>query len=351
MLKLAKIQVLAALRRARVLRLVAGTRWRRNRLLILGYHGVSIEDEHEWDANLYLSAAHLETRLKLLQKERYTVLGLDEAARRLMTGTLPERSAVLTFDDGYFDFLARAYPLLASYRMPATVYLSTYYSRYNRPVFDVICPYILWKGRRGRLATTGIAGTGGPSFDLARPAERAGAVAWLKRFAREARLSGEEKDDLAARVAGAAGVDWEELLSKRILHLLNAGEVRQLSACGVDFELHTYRHRVPLERNAFREEIERNRQDLATMTGKNPVHFCYPSGDYAEEFLPWLAELGVATATTCRPGMATRSSHPLLLPRLIDSANLTMLEFESWLSGLGSLIPRRAGSGAPHELE
>ncbi|HVX65767.1 MAG TPA: polysaccharide deacetylase family protein [Bryobacteraceae bacterium] len=339
------------MRRTGALRLVANSNWRRGRLLILGYHGVAIEDEHEWDGSLYLRADDLEARLRLLQKERYSVLGLDDAVRRLRAGTLPERSAALTFDDGYFDFLARAYPLLASYRMPATVYLSTYYSTHNHPVFNVVCSYLLWKGRRGRLATAALAKPGGPSFDLSRPGERAGALAWLKQFAREAGLNGDEKDDLAARLAGALGVDWEELLSKRILHLLKPAEVGQLSACGVDFELHTYRHRVPREGRAFRDEIVRNRQDLAAMTGKTAAHFCYPSGDYAPEFLPWLTELGVETATTCRPGIATRSSHPLLLPRLIDSANLTMLEFESWLSGAGSLLPRRPGAGMPGAYE
>ena len=40
-------------------------------------------------------------------------------------------------------------------------------------------------------------------------------------------------------------------------------------------------------------EIRDNRDRIRDFTGHEAVHFCYPSGDYAPEFLPWLRELGV----------------------------------------------------------
>ncbi len=348
MLKQAKILTLSALRRAHALRSLAGSRWRGRRLLILGYHGVSLEDEHEWDPGLYLSPADLEARLELLRRERYTVLPLGDAGRMLAERTLPERSVVLTFDDGYFDFRARAWPLLESYSVPATVYLTTYYSRYNRPIFDVACSYVLWKGRGGTLRTSRITGAAdGPSFLLASGEERSRAVGWMKQRAHEGRFGAEEKDEFTARVAAAVGVDYAALLEKRILHLLNDSEVKELSGRGVDFELHTHRHRVPRERAAFEREVEDNRSAIAAMTGKRPSHFCYPSGGYAPEFLSWLAGLGIETATTCRPGLASESSHPLLLPRLMDGASLSVVEVESWLSGLARFLPRRPGAGLP----
>ena len=48
------------------------------------------------------------------------------------------------------------------------------------------------------------------------------------------------------------------------------------------------------------------------------------------------------SATTCDPGLATSSSNPLLLPRIVDQSACSSLEFESWLVGLGALLPRRA---------
>src|SRR5690242_9909980 len=115
MLKQAKRGALSGLRRAGVFDLCRQSTWRRNRLLILCYHGISIFDEHLWDSCLYMSAETFESRLAFLARENYTVLQLGDAIELLRRGALPERSVVLTFDDGFFDFKARAFPLLQKY--------------------------------------------------------------------------------------------------------------------------------------------------------------------------------------------------------------------------------------------
>ena len=77
------------------------------------------------------------------------------------------------------------------------------------------------------------------------------------------------------------------------------------------------------------------------MTGRSTAHFCYPSGVLNPAFPPWLREAGIASATTCELGLASPSSDPLLLPRLIDVSGLSPLEFEGWVTGISSLLPRR----------
>jgi hypothetical protein len=69
-------------------------------------------------------------------------------------------------------------------------------------------------------------------------------------------------------------------------------------------------------------------------------HFCYPSGDYHLEFLPWLRQERVVTATTCEAGLASAHDHPLLLPRFVDTSAQSALQFESWLSGVGAFTSR-----------
>jgi hypothetical protein len=79
------------------------------------------------------------------------------------------------------------------------------------------------------------------------------------------------------------------------------------------------------------------------MTKARPTHFCYPSGDYDMMFLPWLEKKGVVSATTCDGGLASQRSHPLLLPRFIDTTIRTPLEFESWVTGVGMITSAQVG--------
>lgn len=278
--------------------------------------------------------------MQLLKDSNCTVLPLAEAVRRLYSQDLPERCVALTFDDGNHDFYSGAWPILREFGFPVTVYLSTYYSLYPKPVFDVICSYLLWKGRKGRLDFRRLTGQE-TVMDLSANGSIAHAVAELLKFAQDQNLSAEEKDALAASVAAQLNIDYEALLERRLLHLMSPEEVKTLASEGVDIQLHTHRHRVPSERSLFMREIDDNKKSIQEMTGDVPSHFCYPSGVYSQSFLPWLEEAGVVSATTCDVGFASRQSHPLLLPRLLDASGLSEIEFEGWLTGVSAALPRR----------
>ena len=332
--------MLGSLKRLGVFGVVGKSEWRRQRLLILAYHGVSLNDEHEWAPGLFITPELLRRRLSLLKGSAARVLPLSEAVERLYAGDLPENSVAITFDDGLYDFYARAQPLLKEFGFPVTLYLTTFYTHYNRPVFDVMCSYLLWKGRDATLDLKELTGREA-SVNLSSEGARAEACASLRDFARQNKLTAEEKDEIAAALARRLKVDYDALLEGRVLHLLTPGEVKQVAAEGVDVQLHTHRHRTPLDHGLFRREIEDNRESIRSMTGTTAAHFCYPSGVHDPAFLPWLEELGVVSATTCEPGIATRASHRLLLPRLLDTSLLSVVEFEGWLTGAASVMPRR----------
>jgi peptidoglycan/xylan/chitin deacetylase (PgdA/CDA1 family) len=320
--------------------LIKRSEWRRQRLLVLCYHGIALEDEDQWRPSLYFTPQTFERRLDILTAGKYAVHPLGEALERLYRKDLPPRSVALTFDDGGYDFYKQAYPRLKQRGFPATVYLTTYYSELEVPVFSAICSYLLWKARSKGTVDMKEFGVERPTaLDTAE--NRDGTASRIVQWADSQKISGREKDLVAANLAQCLGIDYENLRRKRILQVMNRREVAELAGHGVDFELHTHRHRTPLDEELFRREIRDNRAYLASVSGGVRKHFCYPSGAYRPAFLEWLAREEVVSATTCDTGLATMESNPLLLPRLVDTSQRTDLEFESWVNGIGYFLSRR----------
>jgi peptidoglycan/xylan/chitin deacetylase (PgdA/CDA1 family) len=340
MLKKFKQATLRSLKTSGVSTLVQNSRWRRQRLLILAYHGVSTDDQHLWNGSMYMSPEMFRARLATIARTGCAVLPLAEAITRLYANDLPDRSVAITFDDGNVDFKERAFPLLKEFGFPSTLYLTTFYSQYNKPIFGIFCEYLLWKGQRETLDLKKVTGRD-LKLELSTAAARGSAFREIERHVQARQSSAEEKMALAEMLARQLKLDYDALIENRTMHLLRPEEVTRLAAEGADIQLHTHRHRTPLDRELFRREIEDNRQSIQAMTGTRPSHFCYPSGVYDRRFLPWLQEADIVSATTCETGFASRSSNQLLLPRFLDSAALSSIEFESWLTGVSAALPRR----------
>ncbi len=328
----ASYAVLGALKAAGLFGMAAKSQQRRANLLILCYHGISLDDEHRWHPNLFITPDTFRQRLQCLRDMKAAVLPLGEAITRLHAGTLPPQSVAITFDDGFYDFYRFAVPLLAEFGMPATLYLTTYYCDYRLPIVNLALDYLLWKSQRYSVEL--------PEFGLPAPqplgnyAERQKVVWKLMAWAEEQKLTTREKDDLARAVASKLGVDYDALTASRMLQIMSPEEARQTAAAGIDLQLHTHRHRTPRDRELFLREIRDNARCIHDLSGREPAHFCYPSGEYLPEFLPWLTEMKVESATTCDRGLARPASNNLLLPRVLDDSSMNLLRFQSFVSGL-----------------
>ena len=303
---------------------VARTAWRTSRLCIMCYHGLSIDDEHLALPELYVTKDQLRRRFETLARGGYAVLPLAEAVRRLAAGTLPPRSVALTFDDGTRDFAWLAAPLLQEFGFPATVYVTTYYGDKGWPVFDTAMRYMRWRAKGAAAPKiseplNGISPHGADGLD-----------------------SGASKQEVLRAAAARAGVNFDSFLHKSQFKILTAEQLAALPDPLIDVQVHTHRHRTPRDERLFRREIEDNRCSLAQALGSRPfTGFCYPSGDYAAAFLPWLIEEGIDIAVTCVPGLASAASNALLLPRYFDTSLTSDAAFIAMIDGVADLTPRR----------
>ncbi len=328
----AKLATYSAARASGLFSMVMKSNWRKQRLLVLCYHGLSVDREHEWRPTLFLQPEVFRQRMAALKRSGIKVVSLADGLRALASGALDQPTAVITFDDGFQDFQVHAAQVLADYQFPATVYQTTWYVDRPYPVVGVFCNYLLWM-RMGTDLKLGSEFGFSVAPPLRTEREVEDAAESIIRFADRSGMSGDEKDDLARRLCIATGFDYEKVLRTRLLGLLNSDEIRALSAAGIDFELHTHRHRTPLVEGPFKTEIVDNRAALERITGKTPRYFCYPSGEFYPALLPWLRDEGVENAVTCVRALGSRESDPLLFPRMSDGAHVTQVEFDAWLSG------------------
>lgn len=337
-----KLAMLRMAQRTGLSKVLASTTWRKEQLLILCYHGVSTHDEHLWNPELYVTTGHLRQRLSWLREHGYNVLQLNEALDRLSAGSLPSRSVALTFDDGAADFATRGVPVLREFNTPATVYLTSHYAQHAFPVFNTAFSYVMWRASDAARDLNEILPLGAPT-PVAGNESRRKAFERVQKYMAEVGLDSAAKDGLLREIAAYLGVSLEHLYSTRMLHIMTSEQVSALPRDLIDVQVHTHRHRTPRSAIEFRKEIEDNRRAIqACGWNHSPlVHFCYPSGDYSAMFLPWLREIGMKSATTCVPGLASRDSDPLLLPRFIDTMDTPDIVFESWCMGIASLLPRR----------
>ena len=96
-----------------------------HQFLVLNYHDVlTAEDARRSLNKMDVGVEHLEQHLDWLKKKGYKIISVqnifDAAAGK---DTLPDKAALLTFDDGYLSFYTRVFPLLKKYRYPAAVAL------------------------------------------------------------------------------------------------------------------------------------------------------------------------------------------------------------------------------------
>ena len=120
-----KRQLFSLLHKLYLTRLAAW--WNRKRVIILCYHGVTERlERHPNDASgLHIRAQRFEAQLNYLRRH-YNVISLAQFLAGVRNNVPPpDYSVVLTFDDGYRNFLTGALPRLSARKLPVSVFLIT----------------------------------------------------------------------------------------------------------------------------------------------------------------------------------------------------------------------------------
>ena len=120
-------------------------------------------------------------------------------------------------------------------------------------------------------------------------------------------------------VSGSIGRDPAWLSDGRPQgRLLNAAELRDMQAAGMEIGSHTVSHiRLPqADDRQLRQEVEDSRATLEDILGHEVSSFAYPYGAWDERCAEAVKEAGYAAACTVRTGWALRDKNPYQLRRL-----------------------------------
>lgn len=317
--------------------LFALSRWLTRRgLRILCYHGIWLGEGH-YGNFLFMSAEKFAARMAFLAHAGYPVLSLEDAVAGLKAGTLPPGATAITIDDGWYGTYRHMLPALEAHRLPATVYVTTYFAERQFPVFDLVVQYLLDRAgpRELDLAALGIAGGGRVALGDAEARAQAGGM--ILAHGRE-RLDGRGRDAFGAQLADALGLDYQALVEQKIFHLMAPSEIEDTVRRGHDIQLHSHRHSIPLDDfDGLAREIADNRVRLEPIAKRRLRHFCYPNGIYERTVWPHLEALEIDSATTIEQGINFAGAPPLALKRLLDGQEVELIEFEAELCGFVEL--------------
>jgi peptidoglycan/xylan/chitin deacetylase (PgdA/CDA1 family) len=94
---------------------------------VITYHHVRpYTKTDKWSSRPYITVPEsFEKEMKYLYDNNFNVISVDTFVHGLKIGSLPKKSVVLTFDDGYKDQYEYALPVLMKYHFPATFFIYT----------------------------------------------------------------------------------------------------------------------------------------------------------------------------------------------------------------------------------
>jgi peptidoglycan/xylan/chitin deacetylase (PgdA/CDA1 family) len=307
-------------------------------LRILCYHGISLQDEHCFQPKLFMQEDIFRQRMAHLKRHGYPVLPLSDALTLMYQESLPPRALVITFDDGWHGIGLKAVPVLRECGFPSTVYVTTQDVLEEAPVFSVALRYLLWKGG-GKPLNMGLLDLGADTVTL----DSAETREQVAQRIGEAGISKDTRDQLTLlkKLAEVLEADWNPGDSRGFFRLMTMEQLEALPKQGMDLQLHTHRHRLPVgDPVAMQSELLENRAVLERITAGALQHFCYPSGEFHPSQFSSLRALGIESATTCLSGFNYANTPRLELRRFLDGANIAQVEFEAEVSGFLELMRR-----------
>jgi len=256
-----------------------------------------------------INAEEFSEQVRVLKRD-YRAFTLTEAVRRLSEHSLPRRSVVITFDDGYRDNCETALPILMEYGVPATFFVASGFLGTGRMWNDTVIEAL----RRADPGVLDLSESGLGKHSIADDFDRVTVMNTLIKALKYHPV--EVRQSLVNTLSGVIGKPLPDDL------MMRPEQVRKLYDSGMEIGGHTRWHPIlsKVDAEKAEKEIVSGRDTLQEITGARVSAFAYPNGmpgqDYQREHVEMLRRNGFETAVSTAWGCAMQDSDPLQLPRI-----------------------------------
>lgn len=280
-------------------------RWRRRGGVVLCYHNVVADDDTPpGDRALHLPFSGFEEQVDFLA-QHFSIIPLDEVARRQRAGRSLRDTAAITFDDGYRGVLRHAIPVLRARSIPAAMFVT------SKGASEGGTFWWDWPA---------------PGADASTPDLRS-------------RLLDDCRGD-AARIAAALDITPAE--ASEVFRPADWSELRAAAGPDITIGVHTVSHLnlAVLEDEQIRQEMAENVGDIERELGVRPTAVAYPYGSWTPRVARAASEVGMQLGLTLEGHDVIPSTDLLSVPRVNIPASVSSAAFKLWVSGLADFRAR-----------
>jgi len=288
-------------------------RWmlkKNNNLVILTFHRISDYRDQKWPT---MPIASFRLLMEQLVKT-FRIIDINSV------NAIPDDSGppfmVVTFDDGYRDFIDNAVPILLDLDVPACHNVSPLLIDRRTPPWTQVLSVCL-----DSLHDKYLQLPDGTDFPISKPIDE---KVFLKLCDRLYLVNNEERIEWLDNLVATLQVTFD------LYSMMTWEDIRDCIKNGFSIGSHSYSHRNLSkieDSDLLQIEIALSRQRILEETGIAPSVFSFPSGLYNDKSLKVVEESGYSIALLCdeKPaniGIINDSDALLCLPRiLIDRAN------------------------------
>lgn len=234
----------------------------------------------------------------------FETLAVSDAVRKHRAGSTSRPLLAISFDDGQWDNLEYAAPVLGELGVPATFYLPTDFIGSSELLWHDQAAFA-WQALKTLSNSSAVIHKMGPTYDCV----TASVGAFLERLKQ---MNPKARADLiytATQESAFVAPSWARMMDWT--------EVNHLAKNGHEVGSHGCSHALltQLDDVSQKAELEYSRSEIRCAIGRNPTAFCYPNGTFDARAVAFAEQVGYESAVTTQWGINKSGTNAYRLKR------------------------------------